>query len=444
MSLKTLVEEQKTLVAQRALINKEAMQSGGFDLASVTVITGTDEQKIAQIGELDKKIGDVGSQISTLQTLEAAATADAFRVADENAAETKSAEVEVKNRPREGQSWGEYFAQGPGKQITGAMSIDELKAQVTKTTNPYASVPGSSSFGRGQSHPAPQYFTDGIAERLMFGPQGFVSMLPTRPVSSGEFTWMMESLRDETVDGIPEDTLYPESEYAFERRSMLVRKIGTSYRVTDEQMQDGPAMVSEIENNILLALRNRINRQLWSGANTEYQIAGLKWWLDASNGSGKWNADEQVTKTGAASSWDDPGDSSRAPRGYKAIADAYVALLTRTNEAPTAIVIHPISWQKIMTAFNNNFGFIGGNPTSSIGRDLWGMPVVLDAYLPQDTALMGNFQQGCRIVDRKEISLVYGYTMDDFLAGRESARADARLQFYVTNTARFQMIKNAA
>ena len=453
MKLSERIEQQKHNVRKRKQINTEATEGGGFDLDRVKVITGTEDEKESQIEQLDRQIEDDGAKILKQQKMAAFNDdGDEWESGEEGTKDSPAMERKRMRgegtksefgRPEENESWAEYYVRGKGKMVTGSMSIDDIKAQVSTIANPYSAQAGSTAFNRSRGFPAPQTF-EGIFEQTMFGPQGLITLMPTRPVGAGQFNWMMETERDEDVDGIPEESLYPESNWKYERRSMIVRKIGTSMKLTDEQMADGPGMISEVENNLMVALRNRINRQLWSGQNTEYQVAGLKWWLDAANGSGKWDASKQESKTGAASSWGDPGAEDRAPRGFTAMLDGYIKMLTRINEAPTAIALHPVTMQQILNAFNNNFGYIAGEPTTMIGRSVWGMPFVLDAYLPQDLAIMANWPQACRIADRKEVSLMYGYSGDDFLSGRESARADARLQFYVTNTSRFQLIKNEA
>lgn len=74
---------------------------------------------------------------------------------------------------------------------------------------------------------------------------------------------------------------------------------------------------------------------------------------------------------------------------------------------PTAVVLNPFNAWKMFTqrAAGGSGTFDAGTPFSALPLTVWGVPTYRTRAIPQDSALVGDFQLGAMIADREEVNV---------------------------------------
>jgi HK97 family phage major capsid protein len=205
-----------------------------------------------------------------------------------------------------------------------------------------------------------------------------------------------------------------------------VRKVATTIKVTDEMMQDVPAIRSYIDNRLTLFVQIASEAQILTGAGTGANITGIL------NRSGLTAAQAIGTDT--------------APDAiFKDITKIRVASFLE----PDGIVIHPTNWQTIRLAKDANNQYYGGGPfTAAYGAGggmapdmLWGKRVVVTQAMTAGTALVGAFAQAAQIFNNGGLTVeATNSNEDDFLNNLIALRAERRLALAVYRPSAFSTV----
>ncbi|MEM4202837.1 MAG: phage major capsid protein [Candidatus Methanomethylicaceae archaeon] len=85
--------------------------------------------------------------------------------------------------------------------------------------------------------------------------------------------------------------------------------------------------------------------------------------------------------------------------------------------APTHVVFNPRDWAKILQLRSSESYLLGAPGAASGSPTIWGLPVVLSYFMPEGTALVGNFNNpGYAILfDRKSGSIILADQHEDFV-----------------------------
>jgi HK97 family phage major capsid protein len=74
---------------------------------------------------------------------------------------------------------------------------------------------------------------------------------------------------------------------------------------------------------------------------------------------------------------------------------------------PNAIAIHPLDWQDIRLMRTLDGIYILGSPADAGPLRLWGLPVVTDVAVTQNTAVVGDFATYIEFVQRQGVVFEY-------------------------------------
>lgn len=237
-----------------------------------------------------------------------------------------------------------------------------------------------------------------------------VDVVPSAMTSQAAVVYMEENARAnagrDAAAERAEEGEYVESTYSLVERSQTVRSIGHRVPVTDEQLEDVPAVRSYLDSRLTDGLRRRLSYQLLNGAGTGVLLRGL---LTATS----------VTENQAASP-DSPHDT---------IFRAIIKIATGAFSDANVVILHPNNWRDIRlqrygTAANQG-GYLFGNPDVRGVTTVWGIPRVLSTEIAEDLALTGDFMQ-CAFYTRRGVEVQVGYVNDDFSKGRVTIRAGMR------------------
>jgi HK97 family phage major capsid protein len=240
-----------------------------------------------------------------------------------------------------------------------------------------------------------------------------------------EVTWTNASASVAEAGTKPEDT------YVGGTVVEPVRKLAHIATVTDEMLEDGPAMASYLDVRLRLGVEQVEEAQLYGGNGTAPNLKGI------------------IARTGVqtqAISTDIAADGI-----YKAMT------LVRTGAfaEPDGLIIHPTDWQSIRLskdtakqyygggpftgAYGNNSGLIADRGSNGPVENLWGqLRVVVTTAATQGTALVGAFATEAQIFRRTGLTVestnAHGTT---FAENKVTFRAEERLALAVYHPAAF-------
>lgn len=214
--------------------------------------------------------------------------------------------------------------------------------------------------------------------------------------------------RDEDLDGIgttAEGAQKPSFGYVGEAKVANVYKIAGLLDVTDEMLDDVVGFRSWIAREAVLALRDVEDYKLYKGSGSS-DIEGL------------W------TSSAAAPTIAGIGGSE-----LEEVCSAITSVRKNNREA-TAIVVSPAKWMQIYLNKDNENAYtypVIFDTTRNV-LTLAGVPVVYSNVFGDEEGLIGDFQRGAEIWQRKGISLAYGdQHQDNFGKNIVTIRVEERL-----------------
>lgn len=312
---------------------------------------------------------------------------------------------------KEFKSWHER-SRGGGTDI----AVDMLPSDFLAKAATFATI-GNKALMTTAAGFAPESFRlPGFVEAVT-RPIQLLDILPTGVTGADTVPWMEETTRTHAAAERAEGADFAESEFVFTERTSAVRKITDSLPVTDEQLEDVALIESYINGRLSFGVRQRLDRQCLIGDGASPNLRGII------NTSGI-----QTQAKGADPAMD-------------AIYKAMTKVRVTGRALPTHLNIHPNDWQDIRLTRTADGIYIFGSPTDAGPDRLWGLPVVQNDALTENTALVGSFDPSfIMLFERRGIDIQVGYVGTQFAAGRRTIRADMRAALVVMRPAAFATV----
>lgn len=244
-------------------------------------------------------------------------------------------------------------------------------------------------------------------------PIQILDLIPVGDTDSNSVTYWEETLRTHSSAEKIEGAAYAESAFEWTERTSQVRKITDSLPVTDEQLEDRSQLRTLLEQRLGFGVRQRLDLQVVNGNGTPPNLEGIT----------------QVSNIQTQARGTDPR--------FDAIHKGITKVRVTGRAMPGAIVMHSNDWQEIRLTRTADGIYILGNPAVAGPMTLFGLPVALNEAISENTALVGDFANFCRIYDRRGLSIQVGYVGDQFKEGKQTLRADIRAAFVVERPAAF-------
>jgi hypothetical protein len=377
---------------------------GNVDLGRIKKITGTSEQKAAELQRRQQELAVLGVEYDAKFWQARAAQLE------EQAAKFASMPGfpggGAGNTPSSGKSLGELFVESVafkerGKNRAGPTS--EVGADVEVKTVLQTSAGW-----------APQAIRTGMWIENAQRPIQVLDLIPQGETDQAAVVFMEETTFTNNAAEVAEAAAYAEAALAYTERTSNVRKVGVSLPVTDEQLQDVPQIRGIINNRVVFMLRQRLDSQVLVGNGVAPNLMGL---LNV--------AGVQTTAKAAGEPVFDA--DYRAQRLVKITGRAI----------PNGYVFHPTNWESQRLTRTTEGIYLLGNPGDAAPARLWGQPVTEGDAITLNTGLIGAFATMCELVFRRGIEVQVGYVNDDFLKGKSTLRADLRVAFPTYRAAGF-------
>lgn len=401
--LTQLGQEIESKRAKALSIVEEAKTSDGkIELARIKSLTGTPEEKAAQLQAMNQELAVLGTSYESKFW--------GARMKQIQDASAKFAEMVPMpgsdTGGKKAKSLGELFVES--KAFTGMVKGGAGPTEVVGADMETKTVLSTSAGW------APQAIRTGTLIDFATRPVQVLDLIPQGETDQAAVVFMEETTFTNAAAEAAEAAAYAEAALAYTERTSNVRKIGVSLPVTDEQLADIPQIRGIINNRLVFMVRQRLDGQVLNGNGIAPNLTGI---LSV--------AGIQTTAKAAGEPVFDA--TYRAQR-----------LVRITGRAiATGYVFHPIDWEEQRLTRTTEGIYLLGNPNQDGPVREWGLPVTEGDVITQNTGLTGAFTTMCELLFRKGIEVQVGYVNDDFLKGKQTLRADVRVAFPTYRPAAF-------
>ncbi|HEY3413294.1 MAG TPA: phage major capsid protein [Armatimonadota bacterium] len=384
--MKTTAEYADAIEAKQLEIKAHALESQSAETPDM-----------AKLDQLDAELKSLTDGLAVAKRLEdAAAKADAS-IADLKKVTSPApvtVQSEIKNLGSAVVSSKAFRALAAKESDHASMTIDlDLKTAFT------------SSAGM-----APQITRTGEIVETINYPLTIVDALDQIPALQPTVRIQQETLTA-TAQEIAEAGGYPEGAISFADVDFTVRKIGSILPISDEELEDIPALENLINSRIVFDVISRLNNQLVNGAGTGTLVKGM---LHTDNVSTANCGTGSLNKTGS-----------------RAIFLAKQKLAVSGACVPNVVIINPDDWGSLVTEVASSSGVYMNTAAISTEPDrIWGMRVVQSDRVAVGTVILFD-SRFVQLRPLRGIDVQIGYNGTDFGTGKKSIRADIRTAFVV-------------
>ena len=263
-------------------------------------------------------------------------------------------------------------------------------------------------------------------------------LIPSSPTNAAVVRYVKETVATNAAAGVSEGSAKPESTLTFNEGSVPIRKIATFLPVSDEFLEDAPAIQGYLNSRLSMFVRTEEERQILRGSGAAPQIRGF---INSYSATGVGSATVSST-TGTALA---------------------VGLFNVMNNQrgssmlePDGLIVHPQEYAKMRLGRDGQGQFFGGGPwqsqyggpqgpvTASRFGDgqFWGVRVLVTPVVGKGTALVGSFGQGAHVYRRGGLTVEASNAHQDYFKKNLVAlRAESRQGLAIQRGAAFTVVK---
>jgi HK97 family phage major capsid protein len=313
--------------------------------------------------------------------------------------------VTAKRTPNEGQavqSWGRSLIDSADFKALATSSSQRGKAAV-RVSNTMTSAGGS-----GGAMIAPDVRMDPVM--LPQRRPTVRSLLAPGQTAGNTIYYPRQTVRTNNAAVVTEGQLKPESDIEFEQKQAAVATIATWVIGSRQLLDDAPAMMSTVDNELRYMLDFTEEQELLFGDGTGAHLFGL-----VPQGT---TFDSQFAVVG----------ENRADIIINAIAQAEAALLPATG-----IVLNTLDWLSMLAMKDSQLRYLSSGPFGPAqSRLLWDLPVAPTLAMPRNQFVVGSLAIAAQIFDRMEAEvMVSTEDSDNFRKNLITIRAEKRLALAV-------------
>lgn len=258
---------------------------------------------------------------------------------------------------------------------------------------------------------------------MLFRRLTIADLIAPGTTDSNAIIYMKETYFDNRADTVQEGAVKPESGLRFDQVMDQVHKIAHWLPVTEEMLEDVPALRSYIDARLRLGVLQAEEDKLLNGAASPAELTGLL------------NRDGLADAVAA-------GSASPENPGADAIFTQMMAIFNSSFVMPDGIVINPINWQTIQLMKDTTGQYMGGGPfTAPVAPRMWGLPVVATPAIGAGTSLIGAFRSAAQIFRKGGLRVEASNSHDDyFIRNLVAIRAEERLALAVYRPGAFGLV----
>ncbi len=205
----------------------------------------------------------------------------------------------------------------------------------------------------------------------------------------------------ETAEGAQK----PYSSFEFETTNAPVKTIAHFTRITRQLADDLPALAAFIDNRMTKGVDDRVESQIIKGDGTGQNLAGLF-------STGNYTAH---------------GYTSANKLTKLDILKKCIARLQASGYKPQAVLMNPLDWADLTLVKKTDGSYLLGNPAANTQDVVWGLPVVLSAYVESGKFMVGDFFAAATIYTRSGTVIeIFEQDQDNVQKNLLTIRAECR------------------
>lgn len=410
-TLKAMVEEIRAKADEVAVVYAEAGPE--FDFDKVTTLKGDDiksnEDKVTWLQEREKDLADLNAVMAERIELEKSRdhSSELISVLDllDHPTNMIAAAVEAaKDDPSSSPGFWESFT----KAYTSEMKDTEFELDIDVKTL-FETTAGW----------APETTRTGRVVDAVTRPIQITQVVPTSPTNQSAIVYMEETTLTLNAAEVAEGGAFAESAFELTEQTSNVRKIAHFVPATDEQLEDEASAGGYLDRRMRFGLEQRLDYQIVQGDGNAPNLDGLMAFA---------------------------GVQTYALAGEPALDAIHkgITLVNVTGRAiASAILIHSNDWQSIRLVRTADGIYILGPPTEAGPLTLWGLPVVVNQVMTENTAIVGDFANFIELRIKRGVTVKVSDSHDDyFVKGKQAIRADMRAALPIYRAAAFCTVTN--
>jgi len=245
-------------------------------------------------------------------------------------------------------------------------------------------------------------------------------LLASGTTDSNLITYMVETAFTNAAAAVLEGAAKPESALTFAPASEPVRKLAHWLPVTEEMLEDVPAIRSYIDARLRLGVEIEEEDQLLNGDGTAPNISGI------------------LDRVGIGAPVARAAAESNADAIFRQIMTLYGASYIMAD----GIVQNPADWVATVQTKTKNGDYLTAGPFSPIqSPTLWGLPVVVTPAIVAASSLVGAFKQAAQVFRKGGIRVEASNSHQDyFIKNLVAIRAEERLALAVYRPGAFGLV----
>jgi HK97 family phage major capsid protein len=407
-----VVEQREKFTTKQKILLDAVEAAGGqknmdFSRSEVLAKLGATDQAdaIKKFQELNTEVGHLGADLKRLELK--AAAAEIIERQDELQLPSS-----YRHPDGEGDSWsrksfGERF-------IATKEFSDSIRTRQTVPVNLDVNLKTLMTTAAGF---APESTRTGQVVMFPTRPIQVLDLVPTGPISQAVEKYMEQTTATRSAAERAEGATYAESAFVYTEQTSNVRSIGDSIPVTDEQLEDADQISGVLDQQLRFNVMQRIDSQVLVGNGTSPNLRGIN------------NVVGIQTQAKGTES------------GIVAFLRALTKIRITGRANPNAGVFHPTDWINILLTQSTAGEFLFGNPFQGPGpQQLFGIPIAQSDAQTLGTGLVGDFANFSKLSERKGVTVEIGWSGTQFVEGKKTIRATARVAFTVYRPTAFCQI----
>jgi HK97 family phage major capsid protein len=252
-------------------------------------------------------------------------------------------------------------------------------------------------------------------QALLFRRLVVADLMASGTTGSNAIIYMIETTYTIAAAPVAEGSAKPESALIFDQRTDPVSKIAHWIPVTEELLEDVPAIQAYIDSRLELGVQLAEEDQLLNGNGTPPNIMGV------------------MNRTGLATPVARNSGATPPESNAEAILRQITAIATSAFVYPTGVVMNPTNWFATVTAKDSQGRYFGDGPFMTLPTaQVWGTPVVVTPSIALGTALVGAFGSMSQVFRKGGIRIEASNSHQDyFIKNLVAIRAEERLALAV-------------
>jgi HK97 family phage major capsid protein len=240
-------------------------------------------------------------------------------------------------------------------------------------------------------------------------------LMASGTATANAIIYMIETAFTNAAAPTAEGSAKPESALTFDQHTDPVSKIAHWLPVTEELLEDVPAIQSYIDARLTLGVQLAEEDQLLNGNGVPPNIMGV------------------MNRAGLAAAVARNAGATPPETNVDAILRQITAIATTAFVYPDGVVINPTNWFSIVTAKTTTGEYYGAGPFASLPyASVWGTPVAVTPSIAVATALVGAFGTMSQVFRRGGLRVEASNSHQDFfIKNLVAIRAEERLALAV-------------